>query len=54
MNENSRWMTVARGSKSVLHTRRNGLKNMIEERAEENDKVAVRMEKLVGSTFCKF
>ena len=36
------------------HTRRKGFQNMIEERAEESDKAAVRRERFVGSTFCTF
>ena len=35
----------------ALHTRRKGLQNKIEERAEESDKAAVRKEIFVGSTF---
>ena len=38
----------------ALHTRRKGLQNKIEERAEESDKAAVRRERFVGSTFCTF
>ena len=38
----------------ALHTRRKGLQNKFEERAEESDKAAVRRERFVGSTFCIF
>ena len=38
----------------ALHARRKGLQNKIEERAEESDKAAVRMERFVGSTCCTF
>ena len=58
-HKDSRWLTVAGGSKSVrrvfgeraLYTRRKGLQNKIKERAEESDEAAVRRERFVGSTF---
>ena len=36
----------------ALHTRRKGLQNKFEERAEESDKAAVRKERFVGNIFC--
>ena len=38
----------------VLHNRRKGFENNIEERAEESDKAALQKERFVSSTFCTF
>ena len=38
----------------VLHTRRKGLRNKSEGRAEESDEAAVRRERFFRSTFCAF
>ena len=37
--------------KRALHTRRKGFQNKIEERAEENDKAAVRRENVLAVQF---